>query len=79
MLAADARYLAHCSLNPQAAKAQAKREHALKKAHAYILLVDAIKKRNISGAIHAIRLQPACVWLLWEPVWIRLKRLIVRA
>ena len=74
MLDGDAYYLMFFPLDKKTQKAQRHRTEILKTQYAFALLVDAIKHHYITKALHIAVARPACIWLLWEPIWVRLKR-----
>jgi succinoglycan biosynthesis protein ExoO len=79
MQAGDRRFLARHKLGPMAALAQKRRDRALKEAADYIRLVDAIKARNFREALRIATRYPLAARHLWEPVWVRVKRLFKKA
>ena len=76
IMAADTRYLREFFLDLPTALAQEARTQSLKISYAFALLVEAMKSCNIAGIIHAIRLQPRCLLLLWNPIVVRFKRFL---
>lgn len=78
MQGGDRRFLAHHKLGPMAALAQKRRDRALIDAAAYIQLVDAIKARDFRAALRITTQNPLAARHLWEPVWVRVKRLFTK-
>jgi succinoglycan biosynthesis protein ExoO len=76
--AGDKKFLARHTLGPAAAKAQKRREYALKEAYAYTKLLDALRQRNARSAYKAIALCPPATRHLWRPVWVRVERVFGR-
>lgn len=71
----DERFISEYKLPPAAVKAQKKREAHLKDAYAFICLVEALKARNVLGALQAVATAPLTVLHLWRPVWQRIRKL----
>jgi len=74
----DKRFLARHMLSTTAVRAQKVRERGLKEVNAFIQLVEAIKRRDMSAALRIIAKHPSVPLHLWEAVWIRAKRLFKR-
>lgn len=72
---ANERFLASHTLDPAAAQAQKRRNYVIRKAAAFTRLVDAIKAKNIAGALRAAAACPPAVLNLWRPVAARAGRL----
>jgi len=75
MAEADKRFLARFKLSPAAARAQKRREAALKRGRAFTELVDVLKRRNIAAACHTIRACPPAALQLWRPAMAHLGRI----
>ena len=75
ILDADNKYIKAHPLEASAAKAQRKREHLLLREYGFTLLVSALKTRNIPAILHAITRHPNCLWQLYRPILVRLKRM----
>ncbi|MDR7145335.1 glycosyltransferase family 2 protein [Rhizobium sp. BE258] len=73
MLDGDRRFLARHKLSQQADAAQARRTTNLKRAFAYLRIVDELKAKSLGGALREIAANPAATWLLRMPVVSRLK------
>jgi len=71
----DKKFLAHHKLDLAAARAQKRRNYAVREARAFIKLVDAIKARDLKACANAIAEYPPAALHLWRPVWVRMKRL----
>jgi succinoglycan biosynthesis protein ExoO len=74
--ACDKKFLARHVLNPVARKAQKRREFNIKEVYAFTLLVDAIKQKNIKGAINALSQCPTAARHLWLPLKVRIGRMV---
>lgn len=74
----DQKFLSLHTLDPAAAKAQKRREFSTKEAYAYTRLIAALKQKDIWNVFEAVALCPSAVRYLWEPVWVRLRRLARR-
>lgn len=74
--ACDRHLLAEHKLDAAAAKAQKRREFHLKEAYAFTLLVQALKQRQLSGAVKAAGMAPSALRHLWRPAWVRIRRAV---
>jgi succinoglycan biosynthesis protein ExoO len=74
--ATDEKFQTRHRLNGRALQAQKRRSASLQKAYAYTQLVNAIKQGHIRGIIVAIKLYPTAAFLLWEPIWVRILRIV---
>lgn len=75
MLAADAAFLESNRLDAASMAAQARRHRSMEDARSFIILVDQIKARSLSGAVKTVWKNPAAVWHLRMPIAVRLRRL----
>ena len=76
MLAADVEFLRNHRLDAASMEAQARRHRSIEDARAFIILVDQIKARSLSGAVKTAWRNPAAVWHLRMPIAVRLRRLM---
>lgn len=76
MLAADVEFLRNHRLDAASMEAQARRHRSIEDARAFIILVDQIKARSLSGAVKTAWKNPAAVWHLRMPIAVRLRRLM---
>jgi succinoglycan biosynthesis protein ExoO len=74
----DQKFLSRHTLDPEAMKAQKRREFSTKEAYAYTRLIAALKEKNIWNAFEAVALCPSALRHLWEPVWVRMRRFVWR-
>ena len=74
MMQADEKLLSHYTLDKHAAAAQKARMKNLQKECAYTQLLACIKQKNLRDCMVAIASNPACIWLLWRPLKVRIKR-----
>ncbi|WP_455272770.1 glycosyltransferase family 2 protein [Rhizobium herbae] len=76
MLAADAEFLQNHRLDADSMAAQARRHRSIEDARSFIILVDQIKARSLSGAVKTAWRNPAAVRHLRMPIAVRLRRLM---
>jgi succinoglycan biosynthesis protein ExoO len=75
MIEGDRRFLQYHTLDAEAQRAQDSRARSLKQAQSFLILVQNIKNRSISGMIRTVWRDPAAVMHLKMPIAVRLKRL----
>jgi len=75
MMEGDRRFLARHSLDATATAAQKFRARSLRQAHAFLELVESIKRRSLSGAIRAAWRDPLAVTHLRMPIAVRFNRM----
>ncbi|MCV9998805.1 glycosyltransferase [Pararhizobium sp. YC-54] len=76
MLAADAEFLKNHRLDAASMAAQLRRHRSIQDARSFIILVDQIKARSLSGAVKTAWRNPAAVRHLRMPIAVRLRRLM---
>jgi succinoglycan biosynthesis protein ExoO len=74
MLAADAAFLKSNRLDEASMAAQDRRHRSIKDARSFIILVDQIKARSLSGAVKTAWRNPAAIRHLRMPIAVRLRR-----
>ncbi|MGW9229739.1 glycosyltransferase family 2 protein [Pseudorhizobium sp. NPDC055634] len=79
MLAADQAFLDRFPLKGSALAAQYRRTHSLMEARAFLVLVQAIKRRSPAGIIRTAVAHPAALRHLRMPIAVRLRRLLSRS
>lgn len=75
MIDADAGFLRHYRLPPEALAAQRRRDRSLTQARSFVLLVDQLKRRSLVGAIGTALRNPVALRHLRMPIAARLRRL----
>ncbi|NTJ44395.1 glycosyltransferase family 2 protein [Agrobacterium larrymoorei] len=75
MIAADAEFLANYTLLPAAMDAQRERSRSLIEARHFLMLVDSIKRRSISGVMRTALRDPVALRHLRMPIAVRLKKM----
>ncbi|WP_275789056.1 glycosyltransferase family 2 protein [Pararhizobium gei] len=76
MLAADETFVRDNSLDAASQAAQERRQRSLEDARAFVLLVDHIKARSLSGVVRTAMKNPAAIYHLRMPIAVRLKRFL---
>lgn len=76
MLAADAAFLRNHRLDAASMEAQSRRHRSIEDARSFIILVDQIKARSLSGAVKTAWRNPAAIRHLRMPIAVRLRRLM---
>ncbi len=76
MLAADAEFLKNHRLDAASMAAQERRHRSIEDARSFVLLVDQIKARSLSGAVRTAWRNPAAIRHLRMPIAVRLRRLV---
>jgi succinoglycan biosynthesis protein ExoO len=76
MLAADAEFLKNHRLDEASMAAQMRRHRSIEDARSFIILVDQIKARSLSGAVRTAWRNPAAIRHLRMPIAVRLRRLM---
>jgi succinoglycan biosynthesis protein ExoO len=76
MLAADAEFLKNHRLDEASMAAQIRRHRSIEDARSFIILVDQIKSRSLSGAVRTAWRNPAAIRHLRMPIAVRLRRLM---
>ncbi|WP_426123830.1 glycosyltransferase family 2 protein [Pararhizobium sp. PWRC1-1] len=76
MLAADAAFLRNHRLDEASMAAQGRRHRSIEDARSFIMLVDQIKARSLSGAVKTAWKNPAAIRHLRMPIAVRLRRLM---
>jgi len=76
MLAADAEFLKNHRLDAASMAAQDRRHRSIEDARSFIILVDQIKARSVSGAVKTAWKNPAAIRHLRMPIAVRLRRLM---
>jgi succinoglycan biosynthesis protein ExoO len=76
MLAADAEFLKTHLLDEASMAAQTRRHRSIEDARSFIILVDQIKARSLSGAVRTAWGNPAAIRHLRMPIAVRLRRLM---
>ncbi len=76
MLAADAEFLKTHRLDEASMAAQTRRHRSIEDARSFIILVDQIKARSLSGAVRTAWGNPAAIRHLRMPIAVRLRRLM---
>ncbi len=74
MLEAGDEFRARYDLDPASLAAHDRRADMLRDRYAYILLVDAIKCKNVVAVWRAIKMNPSCIFYLREPLKARILR-----
>lgn len=72
----DAGFFANYGVSAKAHAIQQKRTANLEKTYTYTEIVDALKRNDMTTAIQLGLEHPAAAMLLWQPVWVRIKRLV---
>jgi succinoglycan biosynthesis protein ExoO len=75
MAEGDKKFLARYKLSPAAARMQRRQEYDLKEYYAYAKLADALKRRDVKGALKAAVDRPLITRHLWQPARRRAERL----
>lgn len=78
MRAGDARFLTDNQLDPASMMAQKRRHRSIEVARSFVILVDQLKARSVSGAIKTALENPAAVRHLSLPIAVRLQRMTKR-
>lgn len=76
MLAADAAFLKTHRLDEASMAAQTRRHRSIEDARSFIILVDQIKARSLSGVVRTAWGNPAAIRHLRMPIAVRLRRLV---
>ncbi|MCV9962769.1 glycosyltransferase [Pararhizobium sp. BT-229] len=76
MLAADAEFLKNHRLDAASMQAQIRRQRSIEDARSFVILVDQIKARSLSGAVKTAWRNPAAIRHLRMPIAVRLRRLM---
>jgi succinoglycan biosynthesis protein ExoO len=76
MLHGDAAFVETVKMDGEALKAQRRRTQNLKRASAYLRIVDQLKERKLSAAIRDMVLNPQAAWHLHMPVRVRIAALM---
>lgn len=75
MMSADAGFIARYSLHGEALAAQTARTRSLKEARAFIMLIDSLKARSLSGVMKVAMANPMALRHLKMPIAVRLRRM----
>ncbi len=76
MLAGDARFLKENRLDAASMMAQNRRHRSIEIARSFVILVDQLKARSVTGAIRTAWKNPAAVRHLSMPIAVRLQRMM---
>ncbi len=78
MVAADERFLASYTLNPQSQRMQHKRRRGFRQARSFLILVEQLKNRSLADALKTALADPFALRHLRMPIAARLRRLMTR-
>ena len=76
MKAGDQKFLSRHKLDPAAQRAQRLRTFSIEEVFHFTRLVNALKKKQISEAVKIVLMRPTSALHLWNPIWVRLKKLM---
>jgi len=78
MKASDQRFLSRHKLDHAAQRAQRLRTFTLEEVFHFTRLVDALKQKQMMDAVKIVLRRPTSALHLWNPIWVRLKKLMPR-